>query len=236
MSALLICTIGARAGSKGVRNKNLRPLCGEPLVVHTARQARQSGLFDVIAVSSDSAEIRAAAMAAGATDEVVRPPELATDEVDKAPATVHCVSTIEARRGRRFDVVVDLDATAPLREARHIRAAVELLQAARADNVITGVASRRSPYFNLVERQADGTVRLSKPPAKAVYRRQDVPQAFAMNASIYVWTREAFFRDQAAVFGDRTVLYEMPEWTGFDVDTELDWVIVEFLMQNRGRA
>lgn len=236
MSVFPICTIGARAGSKGVRSKNLRVLCGEPLIAHTVRQARASGLFEVIAVSSDSADIRAAAMAAGATHELVRPPELATDEVDKAPATVHCVESLEARTGRRFDVIVDLDATAPLRDVSHIRAAIELLHEAHADNVITGVASRRSPYFNLVERQSDGTVHLSKQPEKTVYRRQDVPPTFDMNASIYVWTRNAFFRHQAAVFAGKTVLYEMPEWTRFDVDTELDWAIVEFLMKSRGRA
>jgi len=235
VSPSCICTIGARAGSKGVRDKNLRLLGGVPLIAHTAKQAKASGLFEVIAVSSDSAEIRAAAMSAGATHEVVRPPELATDEIDKAPATVHCVQAIEALTGKNYDVIVDLDVTAPLRDAGDIRGAVELLHRTKAENVVTGVASRRSPYFNLLECQPDGTVRLSKDPGTIVHRRQDVPLTFDMNASVYVWTRDAFFRYRAAVINRVTRLYEMPEWTRFDIDSELDWQIIEFLFENRLR-
>ena len=98
-----LCTICARGGSKGVPNKNLRPLNGISLIERTVRQARASGLFTGIAVSSDSQGILQAAMDAGADLAVDRPAELATDQADKSPAIVHCARQAEGR-GMVFSV------------------------------------------------------------------------------------------------------------------------------------
>jgi N-acylneuraminate cytidylyltransferase/CMP-N,N'-diacetyllegionaminic acid synthase len=88
-------------------------------------------------------------------------------------------------------VVVDLDATSPLRTADDVRGAVALLESSGADNVITGAPAHRSPYFNMVEVAADGSVALAKAPGAAIARRQDAPPCYDMNASIYVWRRAA---------------------------------------------
>ena len=228
-----LCTVCARGGSKGVANKNLRPLAGRPLIAHSLEQARASGLFAAVAVSSDSPEILAAAEAAGADMLIERPAEMATDTAAKLPAIRHCLESAEERCGRRFDVLVDLDATSPLRLPADIAGAVALLEDGEAANVITGAPARRSPYFNLVERRADGTVTLSKPPAAEVVRRQDAPACFDMNASIYVWWRDGFLA-HPAVFQDRTMLYEMPDERSLDIDSELDFAIVAFLLERRG--
>ena len=227
-----ICTICARGGSKGVTNKNLRPLAGKPLIAHTIEQARSSGLFDLIAVSSDSPEILDSSRGHGADLAVVRPPELATDDAAKLPAIRHCVEQAEKSAGITFDVVVDLDATSPLRLAQDIRGAIELLETRGVSNVLTAAPARRSPYFNLVELGENGVVRLSKPPAKAIVRRQDSPQCFDMNASIYVWRRDALF-EHATVFAPDTLLFVMPEERSIDIDSELDFEIVELIMRKR---
>src|SRR6185503_5455906 len=90
-----ICSVCARGGSKGVRNKNTRELAGRPLIVHTLEQARSTGLFKLIAVSSDSAEILDLARTHGADLTVERPPELASDTAAKIPAIRHCVAAAE---------------------------------------------------------------------------------------------------------------------------------------------
>lgn len=228
-----ICTICARGGSKGVKNKNIRELAGKPLIALSLGQARSSGLFDLIAVSSDSAEILDAARSHGADLLVVRPPELASDTAAKLPAIRHCVGEAEQFFGKWFDVIVDLDATSPLRLIEDIRGAVDLLESNNVSNVITAAPARRSPYFNLVELAEDGVVRLSKPLQKPIVRRQDSPQCFDMNASIYVWKRSALF-DYPTVFNADTRLFVMPEGRSIDVDTELDFEIVELMMRNRG--
>jgi len=227
-----VCTICARGGSKGVKNKNIRELAGKPLIAHTIEQARSSGLFELIAVSSDSSEILDTARRLGADLMVERPAELATDTAAKLPAIRHCVEEAEKFKGRRFNIVVDLDVTSPLRLPEDIRGAVELLESRGITNVITGTPARRSPYFNLVELGEDGVVRLSKPLASPIVRRQDSPQCFDMNASIYVWLRDALF-DHPAVFAADTRLYLMPEERSIDIDSELEFEFVELLMKKR---
>lgn len=224
-----ICTICARGGSKGVKGKNIRPLLGKPLIAYTIDQAKKSGLFDLIAVSSDSDLILDAARACGIKHLVKRPAELASDEAGKMPAIRHCVAEIEHQTGEVFELMVDLDATSPLRSVDDICNAVSLMEKSGAGNLITAMPARRSPYFNLVERSSAGGVVLSKPPIAAILRRQDAPQCFDMNASIYIWTRKSF-KESNTVFNDDTQLYEMPEERSIDIDSELDFKFVEFIM------
>lgn len=227
-----ICTITVRAGSKGVPGKNLRVVAGRPLFGHSVVQAARSGLFDEVVVSSDSEEILALAPSFGATGVVVRPPAMATDTAGKVPAIAHAVRSTEERTGKTFDVCVDLDATSPLRTIDDIRGAVAMFEDADVDSLITGVEARRNPYFNLVEEQPDGTVAVSKTPGDAVLRRQDAPRCFDMNGSIYVWRREALLADEV-VFFPSTILFEMPAERSTDVDSEFDFAVVEWLMNQR---
>lgn len=230
-----ICTILARGGSKGVPGKNVRLLAGKPLIAHSIEQARASGLFDVIAVSSDDDAILSAGQEAGADMTVVRPPEMASDKAAKLPAIRHCVERVEEALGRAADLIVDLQPTSPLRLPEDIRGAVDLLETSGADNVITGSPAKCSPYFNLVEERADGTVGLSKPTDPPIVRRQDAPRTFDMNGSIYAWRREVLMSD-AGLFLPGTRLFEMPEERSADIDTELDFAFVEFLAARAGRT
>lgn len=229
---MILCTICARGGSKGVASKNIRPLLGRPLIAHTIQQARDAGCFDAIAVSSDSAAILQVAREHGADELIERPAELASDTAPKVPAIQHCLQTFETRRQQTVNLLVDLDASAPLRQPEHIREALDLLDRTGADNVITAVPARRSPYFNLVEVDPSGWTHLSKPLPSGPVRRQDGPKCFDMNASIYVWRREALMAHKT-VFLSKTALYVMPEETVYDIDTEFDFRLVEFLIQSK---
>lgn len=224
-----ICTICARAGSKGVRGKNLRLLNGLPLLAHSLRQAVASGLFDAIAVSSDSPEMLRIAKEHGATVLVDRPAEMATDTAAKLPVIRHCVAEAERTLGVMFDTCVDLDATSPLRAVEDIHAVVEMLEGSGAGNVITAMPARRSPYFNMVEQDEHGVVRLAKPTSPPVVRRQDAPACFDMNASIYGWIRRVLMT-APGLFNHDTRLHVMPEERSIDIDSEVDFLLVELLM------
>lgn len=226
-----LCTICARGGSKGVPGKNIRPLLGKPLLAYSIAQAQSSGLFDCIAVSSDSQAILDIARDYGANLLVHRPSELAQDSAPKIPAIAHCADHAELQSGTSFDIVVDLDATAPARSPDDIAGAVALLERTAASNVITAHPSRRSPYFNMVEEAADGTVQLVKPPRQPITRRQDAPPTYDLNASIYVWQRD-WLRKHPLLFNARTRLYVMKE-TAPDIDSELDFWLVEAWMRSR---
>ncbi|MEC1178873.1 acylneuraminate cytidylyltransferase family protein [Metasolibacillus meyeri] len=229
-----ICTICARGGSKGVKNKNLRQLLGKPLIAHSILQAKASGLFDVIAVSSDNDNILQIAEEHGVDYVIKRPKELATDTAAKLPVIQHCIEQVEQRSSLRFTTLVDIDATSPLRTVDDLRFAVLMFEKHdEATNLITATPSRRSPYFNLVEENKNGYVLLSKSLDTPLVRRQDAPKTYDMNASIYIWKREAFY-DTPSVFTDKTILYVMPEERSHDIDSELDFEIVQFLAEKRG--
>ncbi|WP_225442586.1 acylneuraminate cytidylyltransferase family protein [Paenibacillus lycopersici] len=230
-----LCSICARGGSKGVKNKNIREMLGKPLIAYSIEQARESGLFEHIAVSSDSPEILEAAAKWGADILVERPLEMASDTAAKLPAIRHCVQHAEAATNKTFSVIVDLDATSPLRTTEDIVNAVNLLETRDVPNLITGAPARRSPYFNLVEMDGDGFVRLSKSSDKPIVRRQDAPKCFDMNASIYIWKRQFLLNDYPLFLPD-TILYEMPEDRSVDIDSELDWRIVEWILGSRKGA
>ncbi|MGV8834197.1 MAG: cytidylyltransferase domain-containing protein [Devosia sp.] len=226
-----LCTICARGGSKGVPGKNIAQMQGRPLIAWSIDQARQSGLFSAIAVSSDSEGILAAAAEAGADHLIRRPAEMATDIAPKVAAIRHALEQASLMAKLSPDVLVDLDATSPLRLPEDIIGAVTLLEDTACSNVITGATARRSPYFNLVEERPDGSVGLSKP-GSGIVRRQDAPRAFDMNASIYVWDVPRFLA-APAVFNDDTRLFEMPEERSIDIDSALDFEFVSYILGKR---
>ena len=225
----MICTICARGGSKGFLGKNTRMIAGKPLIAWTVEQARATGVFDFIAVSSDSAAILTAAKKAGADHLIERPAEMATDQAGKVPAIAHALQAAEAAFGQKADILVDLDATSPLRDLSDITGAIDLLRSSGAPNVITGMTSRHSPYFNMVERAADGAVHISKKLPSMVLRRQHSPACFDMNGSVYVWLRDRFMDDPQVFYPD-TQLFEMPEERSVDIDSPLDFKFVEMLL------
>jgi len=226
-----ICTIGMRGGSKGVPNKNLRHLYGKPLMAYTIEQALESQLFQHVVVSTDSDEIAEAARTYGAEAWFLRPQEMATDEAAKLPVIRHALLESEKHYGHSFDVLVDLDATSPLRLTRDITEAYDQFMRENADILITACPSRKNPYFNMVEK-VNGCIRKVKTLDKPVVRRQDAPQVYDMNASIYIWKRDALL-NRDTLFTEKTSLYVMPEERSVDIDTELDWEFVEFAMGKR---
>ncbi len=229
-----LCTICVRAGSKGVPNKNIRSLLGKPLLAYSILQAKQCGLFEAVAVSSDGEAILKAAKDWGADYQILRPAELASDSSPKVPAIRHCLTETEKRAGHEFDVIADLDATSPLRFVSDIAGAVALLEAGGISNVITGSPARHSPYFNLVEVNETGAVQLSKELAVPVFCRQDSPKCYDLNGSVYVWRREPLLECHS-IFEADTRLYVMPPERSADIDSELDFEFVEFLMNKRVR-
>jgi len=215
-----------------VPGKNWRMLEGLPLYAHSIKHAKDSGLFDRVVISSDAPEVLENAVSFGADLAINRPADLASDTAGKVPAIAHAVRASEDHFGERYEVCVDLDATSPLRLPEDVIGSVALLEATDAASVITGAEAHRSPYFNLVEEDSNGHVSVSKKLPSTVLRRQDAPRAFDMNASVYVWRRESLLNEQK-VFFETTRIFEMPSDRSFDIDSELDFKIVQFLFSLR---
>ncbi|MFX4235816.1 cytidylyltransferase domain-containing protein [Aliarcobacter butzleri] len=231
----ILCTICARGGSKGVKNKNIKELNGKPLIAYTIEQAKASGLFEHIVISTDSDDIANIAKQYGAEVFFKRSSEMASDTAGKLDVIKDAFGRSEKYYNKTFDYLIDLDATAPLRIVEDIINSFKQFKENDNDNLITAMPSRRSPYFNLVEQDKDGKVYLSKKLDSAVVRRQDAPKSYDMNASIYIWKRDIILNENS-IFLEKTGLYVMPEERSIDIDNELDFKFVEFFMKERENA
>lgn len=228
----ILCTICVRGGSKGVKNKNIKAINDKPLIAYTIEQAKQSGLFEYIVTSTDSDDIARIAKEYGAEIFFKRSAEMASDTAGKLDVIRDAFIRSEKYYNQQFDYLIDLDATAPLRNVDDIINSFNQFLKNNNDNLITAMPSRRSPYFNLVEVDSVGKVNLSKRLDDSVLRRQDAPKSYDMNASIYIWKRDTIL-NESSLFLEKTGLYVMPEERSIDIDTELDFKFVEFLMKEK---
>ena len=223
-----IASVCARGGSKGLPGKNTRILAGKPLIVHTIEQAQRCSRISDVYVSTDDPEIARIAQNAGAKVPFLRPADLATDEAPKLPVLRHLLDYLTGS-GVACDTLINLDPTSPLRAASDIEACLDLLTA-QTDVVITAYPAEKNPYFNMVEPRPEGGYGLSKVLPDKIQRRQDAPPVFAMNASIYVWWAKTLDR---GLFGPRTALHVMPRERSIDIDSAIDFRLVEMLLDER---
>lgn len=223
-----MCVVAARAGSKGLPDKNIKPFAGKPLLAHSIDQAKASGLFDFLAVTSDSQRYLDIGREAGANLLIRRPDELATDFIGKPPVLRHALLEAEREFGGEVEVLVDLQPTSPLRTSSDIVGAVEKLLANKGLlNVISVGLAKASPYYTLVERLPDDRIQLLKADANFV-RRQDLPDCYQLNGSIYAWRRQPIL-DAMPALTEKSSFWLMEEACNVDIDTPLDFAIAAFV-------
>ena len=226
----ILCTICARGGSKGVKNKNIKLLNNKPLIGYTIETAKSWGKFDSIIVSTDSEDIKKVAEEYGIRVPFKRPEELSGDSVGKLDVIKHAVKFLEDQ-GEFYDVIIDLDATSPMRYVEDIENAYQKLINNNLDIVYSVCKARKNPYFNMVEIDEDGVPRLVKNLGKQVLSRQAAPAVYEMNASIYVY-RKDFLLNIKTLFVDKSDIYVMPPERSVDIDDEIDFNFVEYMLKN----
>jgi CMP-N,N'-diacetyllegionaminic acid synthase len=230
-----LCVVAARGGSQGVPGKNIRLLLGKPVIAWAVEHAVRSGEFHRVVVSTDSDAIATAARDAGADVPFMRPPELARAETGKFQVWQHALEACERHYAETYDVYVDLDCTNPLIDQGDIAAALAQFRAGRArsvDAVFTVCRARRNPYFNLVEPDASGALRMSKQVGNTVLARQHAPDVFEHVAGVYVLAPE-YLRRANHLLDGHAEGYEVPEGKHLDIDSELDFLLIEFLMKRK---
>ena len=225
-----LCTICARSGSKGVPNKNIKKIAGKPLIQHTIEQAKKSKVFSDIIVSSDCKKILKIAEKLG-VHTLKRTNQLSKDFVGKVDVIRDAAIKAQNMLDKKFDNVIDLDVTSPLRQVSDIHNSFKKFQNGNYQNLITGCVARKNPYFNMIEIKKN-VLSISKRTNKKIYSRQKSPQVFEMNASIYIWKNKALM-NKSNLVTSKTAFYEMPEERSIDIDTMLDWKIVSFLMEKK---
>lgn len=227
---MILGTICCRGGSKGVPGKNIRLLNNKPLIAYTIEVALQSGFIDELIISTDDEAIASIAIEMGATVPFMRPAALATDTASKWPVFIHAVETYEQLNKVAVDYLVDLDVTVPLKTAADIDGAIELALAdTNTDVVITGYEPERNPYFNMMEIKEDGFAAIVKQSMKPIVRRQDAPQVYSLTPAAYVVKKSALYNFEHWSKA-KCKIYAMPRERAIDIDTEMDFKMVEFLL------
>lgn len=231
----LLITICARGGSKGIPGKNIKPLNGKPLIAYTIEIA--SKLCEnvaggcVIALSTDSPEIKQVAQDFGLSTKYERPAHLATDEAGKLDAIQDILIHQEKLLGTSFRYVLDLDVTSPLRTLQDLEESFKMLKEnPDALNIFSVNPANRNPYFNMVEQKENGFYHLVKK-SSDVLSRQAAPKVFDMNASFYFYRRAYFASGQRSSITDKSLIYVMPH-VCFDLDEPLDYDFMEYTLKN----
>lgn len=222
----------ARGGSKGVPGKNIRLLGGQPLIAWSIKQALAVGTISKVIVSTDSEDIAAAARAAGAEVPFMRPEELARDDSPEWLVWRHALNYLKESDGAFPDALIVIPATAPLRSVEDLERCLAEFESGDADVVITVTDANRSPYFNMVKGNPDGTVGLVIPPTHSIERRQDAPVVYDMTTVAYVANPE-FVMARNGIFEGRVRSVHIPIERALDIDTLLDFRVAEFLVQEK---
>jgi CMP-N,N'-diacetyllegionaminic acid synthase len=230
---MILGTICCRGGSKGVPGKNVRLLNGIPLIGHTILQAKGCGLIDEIIISTDSPEIGRVAVEYGASFPFLRPFDLASDTASKWPVFIHALEFFEKKSGQTVDYLVDMDVTVPLKTGFDIEKAIQLAQSRPdVDVVITGYEPERNPYFNMMELADTGYAQIVKKSEKPIVRRQDAPMVYSLSPAAYVIKKSALYEFEHWSKAN-CLISPMPRERAIDIDTEFDFQLIEFILQNK---
>lgn len=226
-SERILGLVPARAGSKGIPNKNARLLAGIPLLARAIRSGLDSGVINRVLLTTDSREFAELGMKAGAEVPFMRPPELARDDTPMLPVIQHAVRHLVAE-GWSPEIVVLLQPTAPFRQPQDIMKAVRMLRDdPQADSVVSveAVPDHYSPYF--VMKVSDNRLLPFMTDGLKVTRRQDAPKAYSRNGQFYVM-RTRTLLEKNSIYGENCLPY-ITSHEAVNLDTMDDWVAAEKL-------
>ena len=218
--------IFARGGSKGVPGKNIKEICGKPLIAYSIEIAKKIESIDKIFVSTEDDAIANVAKEFGA-DIIIRPHNLTQDDSPEWLAWQHAVNWLE-EKGESFDIFISLPSTSPLRNKNDITQCLASLNE-KTDMVVGITEASRSPWFNMVQQDEDGFLKVLMGNEESYIRRQDTPAIFDMTTVAYV-SRPKFIANFTGIFDGNVKGVEIPAERALDIDTELDFEFAEYLM------
>lgn len=224
----ILATVCARGGSKGVKNKNIRPLLGKPVICYTLNAVKNSRLIDEYVISTDSDDIINIVRNYGFEVLFKRPDELAGDKVSRIEPIRHAVEWYENYKNTKYDFIIDLGVATPLKNSEDIDSAIKLIIDSGCSNVFSVCKASRNPYYNMVEEKAGFVKKVKNIDAKLTDRR-DAPVVYSMNDGINIWKRNILLSN-IPQFNLDTKVYIMPETRSIDIDEEIDFQIAETIL------
>ncbi len=231
----VLITICARGGSKGIPGKNIRVLAGKPLIAYTIECALRlaSKMNAKIALSTDDDQIRKAAENCGVLTQYRRPGYLASDTAGKIDTIRDLVVYEESLIQDKYDYVLDLDLTSPLRTLEDLEMAFDLFKNNEDSLTLFSVNNAaRNPYFNMVEEHPNGFYKLVKKAKDgSIMTRQSAPKVYDLNASFYWYRRRFFDMTLTSPITDKSLVFAM-DHICFDLDHPIDFEFLSYLIEH----
>ncbi len=231
MENQVISIIPARGGSKGIPGKNIKNLRGKPLIQYSIEQSLEVESIDRTIVSTDDKEISTVAKKGGA-EVIERPTELATDKSLVIDAIRHTVRELE-KDGSGVSIIVVLEPTSPIRDIDVIKKSISILKEGRADSVATFSETDLPPHrmWNITDKKVEPFFEGANP----WLPRQSQPKAYKLNGQVYALTKDILFEndeDISLLLGKKYPIIT-PKETAVDIDTEIDFKMIEYLMEEK---
>ena len=224
----------ARGGSKGLPGKNLRPLCGRPLIQWSIDAALDCSEIDTLIVSTDDERIAELALVSGAETPFLRPPALSGDSASSIDVVFHALDFLESN-GRMFDIVVLLEPTSPLREAKDIQQALHHMNNTGASAIVSVCRAESTHPAFMFRKTSSGRLKPFSSSSPTNLRRQQIEPMFYLDGTLYASTVEAL-REQKSFYHEDTLAYEVPKWKAIEIDDIDDFEMVEAIVKYKGLA
>lgn len=225
----ILAVIPARGGSKRLANKNILPLCGKSLIAWSIDEAKKSKYIDNVLVSSDSQEIIDIATSHGANTPFVRPGELALDETKSIDVVIHALEFYE---DEKYDYVIVLQPTSPLRDVEDIDKAIEHLFEKKATSVIGVCEVEHSPLWsNTLDDSLSMDNFLDDKYNNS--RSQDLPPYYRINGAFYMSKVNSILKQKTFFVKENIYAYVMSQEHSVDIDTKLDFIIAKAILEER---
>ena len=227
----LLFTICGRAGSKGIKNKNIKNFLDKPLALYSLSvidlYLKNSEYQADIVLNTDSEDLINIfeCNSLRPVEVVKRIPELSGDNVAKIDVINNCLIEMEIKKDTIYHLIIDLDITSPLRTVTDLKTMIDKKIGSDYDLIFSVTDSRRNPYFNMVKKTENGFERVI---SSNFNTRQEAPEIFDMNASIYVYSRE-FLHKNIGLFDGKCDAYKMFDTGVLDLDHEGDMVLMEVI-------
>jgi CMP-N-acetylneuraminic acid synthetase len=228
----ILAIIPARGGSKSVPKKNIAKINNIPLIGYTISAAlKVSDLTDII-VSTDDSEIAEIAKKLGAQVPFIRPNELASDEAQSAPVIEHALYFMEKYNGIKYDSILMLQPTSPLRTSKHINEAIELFGSQECDSVVSIVSVGGNHPVRMKRLVGNQLINFIDQGFWNMRPRQSLPEVYIRNGAIYLISRDAFTSCNQLI-GDKCLGYVMNESESINIDTPIDLKIAKLLLEEK---
>jgi len=220
----VLAVIPARGGSKGLPNKNILELAGKPLIAWSIEAASESKYIDRLIISTDSKEIADVAKQYNCEVPFMRPPELATDDANSDEVILHALDKL----GDKYDIVMVLQPTSPLRESKDIDQALELMQKNNISAVVSVCSSKKPLHWHFTL-ESDGKLKQIYKDKIFYTNRQELPITYSPNGALYI-AKTDYFRSKKTFYTSSTFAYLMPPERSVDIDSQIDFFTAEAII------